>query len=350
MLFTVVLAMVHAISLAQTDSIKVGSTTRSFIVYKPSGLPENPPLVISMHGLGGSGSQQRSMSGFDKVADNGKFIVVYPNGTYKLNNSNGWDISSNADVDFISALIDTMAVKYKIDRTRVYATGFSMGGMMSYKLACEIADKITAIGPASGYPLGNMVTKCTPARPVPICHTHGTTDDIVDYTGLEDWISKFVKSNECSSNPTTTNPTSKIKKEYWGPCKQSEIIVYHFDGMYHAYPTVSAQGFSTSDTFWNFFKKYPLSDAVEKASSVSIAYSGHLSTAYSRGIIYLQSETGISAVKVYDVAGRKFMLRQFPTGRTSEVSLPVGRLSKGVYLLKVTGTKGTGVARIMISE
>jgi predicted peptidase len=100
-----------------------------------------------MHGLSGTGSQQRSssMSGFDKVADKGKFVVVYPDGVYKLNTYAGWDISSNTDVDFISALIDTIAGRFNIDLNRVYASGFSMGGMMSYKLACTLSDKIAAI-------------------------------------------------------------------------------------------------------------------------------------------------------------------------------------------------------------
>src|SRR5512133_1039502 len=173
------LAVFSAGAIAQTGSIKVGNTTRTFIVYTPSGLPEHPSLVISMHGLGGSGSQQRSMSGFDKVADKGKFVVVYPDGVFKMNGSNGWDISSNSDVEFISGLIDTLKLRHNIDPNRVYASGFSMGGMMSYKLACTLSDKIAAIGPASGYPLGNMITSCKPTRPVPICHTHGTADDIV---------------------------------------------------------------------------------------------------------------------------------------------------------------------------
>lgn len=345
-----ILVTVCATPLAQTGSIKVGSTTRTFIVYAPTGLPDNPSLVISMHGLGGSGSQQRSMSGFDKVADKGKFIVVYPDGTYKLNNSNGWDISSNTDVEFISILIDTMAGRYKIDRNRVYASGFSMGGMMSHKLACTLADKIAAIGPASGYPLGNMVTSCTPSRPVPICHTHGTIDSIVPYTGLESWVAKFVKSNGCSGAPTTTNPTSKYKREYWGSCENgSEIIIYHFDGMGHGYVNTSQYSFSASDTFWTFFQKHPMGNAVRIASSVSsLRKASSVSVTYFRGIIHLQSETSIRSIRVSDIAGRELFSRQGADVPIHAIGIPVGRTLRGIYFVNMVDVAGYSVVRVLV--
>jgi poly(hydroxyalkanoate) depolymerase family esterase len=354
LLSMILLGVFSAGTIAQTGSIKVGSTTRTFIVYAPSGLPEHPSLVISMHGLGGSGSQQRSMSGFDKVADKGKFVVVYPDGTYTMSSSStskGWDISSNADVDFISALIDTMKVKYSIDPNRVYASGFSMGGMMSYKLACSLSDKIAAIGPASGYPLGNMITSCKPTRPVPICHTHGTLDSVVAYTTLENWVSKFVKSNGCSGDPVITNPTAKYKREYWGPCDNgSEIILYHFDGMKHAYVPTSTYNFSASDTFWVFFQKHPLNEGAAGVTTAvsTIKNTAPISVSCSNGIIYLQSEAGVQNVNVSDVSGRILFSCQYSGILTRHVNVPLGRNRSGVYFVKVTGTSGSSVSRVMI--
>jgi poly(hydroxyalkanoate) depolymerase family esterase len=348
------MAVICACTFAQTGSIKVGTTTRTFVVYTPSGLPEHPPLVISMHGLGGTGSQQRSYSGFDKVADKGKFVVVYPDGTYVMSSgstSKGWDISSNADVDFISALIDTMKLKYSIDPNRVYATGFSMGGMMSYKLACSLSDKIAAIGPASGYPLGNMVTSCKPTRPVPICHTHGTLDSVVAYTGLESWVSKFVKSNGCTGNPVTTNPTAKYKREYWGPCeKSSEIILYHFDGMKHAYVPTSTYNFSASDTFWAFFQKHPLNEGAAGVTTTvsTIKNTAPISMSISNGVINLQSENVLHDVKISDISGRQHFTCQYSGFLTRNVSIPLGSKVPGVYFVNVKGASGNSVFRVMI--
>ena len=346
----ILLAVFSAGTIAQTGSIKVGSTTRTFVVYTPSGLPEHPSLVISMHGLGGSGSQQRSMSGFDKVADKGKFVVVYPDGVYKMNNSNGWDISSNTDVEFISVLIDTMKLRYTIDPNRIYASGFSMGGMMSYKLACTLSDKIAAIGPASGYPLGNMVTSCTPARPVPICHTHGTYDSVVPYTGLESWVSKFVKSNGCSGEAVTTNPTANYKREYWGPCeKGSEIILYHFNEMKHGYVNTTKYNFSASDTFWTFFQKHPLNEGSAAAAkpASSIQKTAPASVSCSNGVIYLQSETDVHYVKVSDVAGRILFSGRYSGLLTRKVCIPLGSKVHGVYYVNVAEASGSSVSRVL---
>lgn len=347
----ILLAVFSAGTIAQTGSIKVGSTTRTFIVYTPSGLPEQPPLVIAMHGLGGSGSQHRSSSGFDKIADREKFVVVYPDGVFKMNGSNGWDISSNSDVDFISALIDTLKLKHTIDPNRVYATGFSMGGMMSYKLACSLADKIAAIGPSSGYPLGNMITSCKPSRPVPICHAHGTLDSIVPYTTLESWIAKFVKSNGCTGDPVITNPTAKYKKQYWGPCeKGSEIILYHFDGMKHGYVDKSKYDFSASDTFWAFFKRHPLNEgtAAVKISASTLQKTIPLSASCSNGVISLHSEMDIQNVSVSDVCGRILYAEHYTGLFTRNVSIPIDRNSNGVYFVKVTGASGSSVAKILV--
>lgn len=347
----ILLAVFSAGTIAQTGSIKVGSTTRTFIVYTPSGLPEQPPLVIAMHGLGGSGSQHRSSSGFDKIADREKFVVVYPDGVFKMNGSNGWDISSNSDVDFISALIDTLKLKHTIDPNRVYATGFSMGGMMSYKLACTLADKIAAIGPSSGYPLGNMITSCKPSRPVSICHAHGTLDDVVPYTTLASWVSKFVKSNGCTGDPVTTNPTAKYKREYWGPCdKGSEIIVYHFDQMKHGYVNKTQYDFSASDTFWTFFKKHPLneSSSIVKTASSTMQKTIPVSVSCSNGVIHLQTATAIQSVRVSDVCGRILLTEQYPGLMARNFHIPVGRNSNGIYFVKITGASGSSVSKVLV--
>ncbi len=89
--------------------------------------------------LGGLGAMK-----FEALADTANFVVVYPEGE-----NSSWDIGGNKDVNFIVAIIDSMYNRYQIDRNRVYATGFSMGGMMSWHLSCKIPDKIAAIVPGN---------------------------------------------------------------------------------------------------------------------------------------------------------------------------------------------------------
>ena len=111
------------------------------------------------------------------MADTAKFVVVYPNGVNKA-----WDISGDTDIKFLETIIDTMYNRYHVNRNRVYLSGFSMGGMMTYHAMAKMGDKIAAFGPVSGIPVDYREPSGT--RPVPIIHTHGTADNVVYYEGM----------------------------------------------------------------------------------------------------------------------------------------------------------------------
>lgn len=147
----------YTASASEDWKINVGGVVRDIIVTAPSGL-NKPALVIVMHGMNGWHKGHQESTKFDQVAEREKFVVVYPNGI-----DGAWDISGNRDINFIEAIIDTMAQRYDVDRSRVYCTGWSMGGMMSYHLACNIPEKIAAIGPTSGYSMWGA-PKCDNSR------------------------------------------------------------------------------------------------------------------------------------------------------------------------------------------
>lgn len=340
-------------SAQQSVSIKVANTTRSFILYAPSGLSEKPPLVISMHGLGGSGSFQRNMYSLDNLADREKIIVAYPDGTFKVSGSNGWDISGVSDVNFISAVIDTLTMRYNVDSNRVFATGFSMGGMMSYKLACTITHKIAAIAPASGYPMSKFGYDniCTPSGPVPICHFHGTIDNVVTYSGLEDFVKLFVNSDGCTGSAVSTSLSSKVRKEQWTPCDSgSEIIIYHFDGMDHAYPTMATYGFSPNDTLWNFFKKHPR----KSATGITIAKhsthtNGTVSVSAVNGTVFITGDDPVAEVRITDIQGRS-LLTWIASGRlVTHVSFNVKRCT-GLCIVNIKSLHGNTVKTVAVRK
>jgi poly(3-hydroxybutyrate) depolymerase len=341
---------------AQTDSFPVGGTMRSFIVHAPTGLT-NPPLVISMHGLGGTGSQQQSMTGFNKIADREKFIVVYPNGITKLNGSNGWDVSGSTDVNFILAIIDTMYARYAIDRNRAYATGFSMGGMMSYKLACAAADKFAAIGPASGYLMGGMGgTGCSPARPVPILHTHGSLDSVVPFSGLANYIKGWVTKDGCPTTVQITKPypasneNSRVTKEYYGPCSQgSEIIVLTVEGMGHAYPgSFGSTDINASEEFWAFFKTHALGAAGIAQKNSFLQNARPFSALYHAGKIHLLGDWAVRGVRLYDIQGKTIFAWKTGGVPMSTIAIPAGRSARGMYLLDIDGIKGRAALHVMV--
>jgi poly(hydroxyalkanoate) depolymerase family esterase len=325
--------------------------TRKFVVHVPSGLPANPPLVFALHALSQPNTAFESASGWDAIADREKFVVVYPQGVYPVKNMGnmiGWDIYSDTDVVFLSAVLDTMAARYKIDSKRVYSTGYSMGGMMSYTLACGITDKIAAIGPGDGYPLGVDINSCKPTRPMSVCHTHGTADNVVPYSGAADWVNKFVKLDNCPQ-VQTTNPGTKIKKEYWGPCDGgNEVIFFSIDGMNHIYPT-SKDGFAEAETLWTFFKKHPGGSPTGVSNQISeIRPMQSVSATYSAGKINLQSSGGIRSIRVLDVLGKTVLSWETKTSVVRDCALPFSRSQGGMFLVNVTSETGKNVLKVVI--
>jgi polyhydroxybutyrate depolymerase len=147
------------------------------------------PLVFALHGGGGTGKKMNRLTDFNRLSDQHGFIVIYPDAVEKHWNDGRGLTDYRAqrenidDVGFISNLIDVIAGDYAIDRKRVYVTGASNGAMMSFRLACELTDKITAIAPVIGALGENISEKCTPSKPIPVFIIGGTGDPLVPWNG-----------------------------------------------------------------------------------------------------------------------------------------------------------------------
>jgi polyhydroxybutyrate depolymerase len=176
------------------ETITVGELKRTYKVHVPpsSGKDTPLPLVIVLHGGFGNAYAIEMQSEMSLFADKAGFVVAYPEGLGKAlmpsvgRSWNGGECCNPAaarkidDVAFIAAMIDDLAKKVNIDRKRVYATGLSNGAIMSYRLACDLSDRIAAIAPVGG---PNTTISCTPAHPVSVIHFHGTADPCSPYTG-----------------------------------------------------------------------------------------------------------------------------------------------------------------------
>jgi poly(hydroxyalkanoate) depolymerase family esterase len=242
---------------AQIEDFQLGSTTRQMLVYAPSGLQPNSPLLLSLHGMNQDIAYQQNQTKWELVAKEYGFVVVYPGG---INNS--WDIMGTSDIDFILAIIDEMYERYAIDRNRVYLSGFSMGGMMTYHAANYIADKIAAFAPVSGYLMGGPNTNSS--RPIPIIHTHGTSDDVVSFSGVQPCLDAWIARNNCPTTAVVTNPypadkpNSNGTKYYWGPGTDSvEVVLLSLKNKGHWHSN-EPNGVHTSQEIWNFCKKFTL--------------------------------------------------------------------------------------------
>jgi len=250
------------------ESLQVGTLTRQMIVYAP-GVKQNSPLVISMHGMNQTMTNQKEQTQFQSVAAANNFVLVFPQG---LNNT--WQLYGTTDTDFILAIIDEMYKRYGIDRDRVYLSGFSMGGMMTYYAATMIADKIAAFAPVSGFLMSGPNTNSS--RPIPIIHVHGADDGYVTYSSVQSHIDAWVKRNGCPSTPVITKPypsnipTSLSSKKYYGPGKEGvEVVFISVAGVGHWYSDNSG-GVFTSQDIWNFCKNYSLKEGVPEFVSASV--------------------------------------------------------------------------------
>ena len=248
---------------AQEDSIKVGTTTRQMIVYAASGIEENRPLVITMHGRSQTMYDQKNQTQFESVARDNNLVLVYPNAINK-----SWQLWGTTDVDFILAIIDEMYKRYKIDRNRVYLSGFSMGGMMTYYAATKIADKIAAYATVGGFLMKGPDTNSS--RPIPIIHVHGADDNYVPHSRVQECMDAWITRNGCAATPVVTKPypagkpDSQSSMKYWGQGKEGvEIVFISVAGVGHWYSDDQNAVF-TSQEIWNFCKKFSLKAALNK--------------------------------------------------------------------------------------
>ena len=244
------------------EKLKVGGTEREYKIYVPKDLGAKRPLLISCHGMNQDAAYQMGMLDIKSVADTAKFVTVFPEGISK-----SWDISGNRDINFMLAIIDEMVEKYDIDRGRVYLSGFSMGGMFTYHAMNKIADRIAAFAPISGYPMGGA-TASPNVRPIPIIHTHGTSDDVVTFSNVQKNLNVWIKHNGCPETAEVTKRyrnAAHITRHVWGPGNDDvEVVLMEMANKGHWIS--NDNGVKTGDEIWRFCSRYSIevADPVEK--------------------------------------------------------------------------------------
>lgn len=170
----------------QQRQIEVGGRQRDYRVFAPPNLDRRaPPALVLV--LGGVGNTAESMVGatqFDRQAIDGGFVVAYPEGlgqTWNAGYCCGTAAGENVDdVAFLLAVMDQVQVEYHSDPARVFVAGVSNGGMMGYRMGCQIADRVAGVGSVAG---SMILDDCRPSRPVSVIELHGTADDLVPYEG-----------------------------------------------------------------------------------------------------------------------------------------------------------------------
>ncbi|MDB2457088.1 alpha/beta hydrolase-fold protein [Flavobacteriaceae bacterium] len=242
--------------------------TREYILYIPSSYrSSNPvPVVLNFHGFGGSASEYSSYADMREEAEANSFILVYPQGSC-LNNTSHWnpcpvggDNKSTADdLGFIDSLISKISNEYSIDNQRVYAVGYSNGGMMAYGLANYKSNLIAAVASVSGVQLSCGSSN---SSPMPVVHLHGTSDDVIPYEGNNDYNSaQSVLDYWINFNNTAIQPdvnSESTVEHYIYSQGDDGVRVEHFKyiGGEHIWFNTNYQGKSTSQIIWNFVSRF----------------------------------------------------------------------------------------------
>ena len=295
LLVGLVLVAEPLISGDHTRVLQVDGRERSYLVHVPPTYdPKKPtPIVLVLHGAGTNAQIMVRFCGMNKKADEAGFVAVYPNGTgtaglFLTFNSGG--LSSKMaegrpnDTTFVAKLLDDLATAVNVDPKRVYATGMSNGGMMCYRLASELSDRIAAVAPVSGT---MAIPDYKPKRPVPVMHFHGTADSIVPFGGpsigtpkfltfksVEETVHLCAKADGCPETPVVEDLPDKaddgtrVKRKTYGPGKDgAEVVLFEIEGGGHTWPGQeppvrfigkSTKDISANDLMWEFFKKHPL--------------------------------------------------------------------------------------------
>jgi polyhydroxybutyrate depolymerase len=277
-----------------TDSITHGGIQRTYILYVPATyVPGNPtPLVINFHGYTSNANDQMIYGNFRPIADTAGFLLVHPMGTLDLQGNTYWNANWGGTVDdigFTEALIDSLALNYNINLNRVYSTGMSNGGFMSYTLACELGNRIAAIASVTGSMNFNQTSTCVPQHPTPVMEIHGTADATVPYLGsagsmesIPNVIDYWVNYNQCDTNAIVNNVPdintidgcTAVHYRYENGTNDVTVEHYQIVNGGHTWPGAPfAIGTTNYDInaslkIWEFFAKYDINGLLTSSQEV----------------------------------------------------------------------------------
>jgi polyhydroxybutyrate depolymerase len=272
----------------------VAGELRSYLLHIPAHYDSihRAPLVIVLHGHGESAGNFEKYTGMSDKADREGFIAVYPQA---LGDPSDWHTAIDGprkrdDIAFVRGIINILEHSYRIDKRRIYAAGHSNGGIMTYRLASTLSDKIAAVGVTAGSigmvgPNGDTVRIAPPRHPVAVIHFHGLADPSVPYRGgpesdgpdnivsVKNTISFWLSADHCNTTPATrsvSDDKNVVVEKYEGCAKGTAVTLYTIiDGMHrwpgddvpwYTFPSRDDSDIIATDVMWDFFAAHPRID------------------------------------------------------------------------------------------
>lgn len=350
-LLTTVLALSAIAAFAQfsTQTLNVDGLNREFRQYLPSGLTNNEsvPLVIALHGMGDNMTNFSNV-GFSWFADTARFICVFPQGINsdivgQSSWNNGTLIGSTVDdIGFMNRLIDSMYVRHNIDLSRVYVCGFSMGAIMSNRLACSLPHRVAAIAPVCGALSSPDLESCDPGRAFPVMMMNSTVDQLVPYapattptlSSAQQTLDFWNQNNNNTDStvtamPDTENDTITVDKiAFIGG--SAPVNMWKQNNAGHQWLYTPVNDIDATTEIWLFFRDKvhpaPAMVGIEEQAEPKI------SMYYNGSDIVLKADKKIQGVEVYDMQGK--LLVKSTENNTGNLKVNMPNMTSQMVIVK----------------
>lgn len=281
--------------------IQTAHGDRECVVHVPqgSGSSKPLPLVIMLHGFGGTALSAADETGWSAKSDQEKFIIAYPEGSRPdrdspanfRRNPQGWNDGSGRfhageknidDVAYIDALISEIAQRHRVDSKRIFVTGFSNGASMTFRIGAELSHRVAAIAPVSGT---CWLEKIQPAQPLSVCYITGTADSLNPLNGgypklalggkeqggkakpaVQTFIAQWVRALQCPESPDIDETSNGVRKQVHGDARDpSQVVCITVEGLGHHWAGGESQvpnilvgrntnKLNATDAIWEFFR------------------------------------------------------------------------------------------------
>jgi len=364
------------------DSIRHDGLSRQYILHRPPGADTlgQLPLVLTLHGGGGSAASAIHFTQLNPVADQHGFLVAYPQGYTALPLGGfAWadgrgtqaDLDGIDDVGFLLSLLDTLIAAHAIDTSRIYLNGFSNGGFMTQRMACEAPERFAAMA-SLGCTMGtSLYARCKPGQPIPILLLMGTADPFVPYEGgpmngpvlpvvAADSLFDFWSANNgCQTSLPPTDLPDLVPEDNCTATRidridcacEADVRLFRINGGGHTWPGVELPAYEliagetnediqASEELWTFFRSFTntCDTLVSFSEPARYPHAIRLFPNPARSILYLQAGAPIQAVRFFDLNGRRSAWIEM---RASEGSLSLDGMPPGLYGLKIRMQDGS---------